>query len=49
MNIWDWVITIIILIAVYFALRTLRKGKAGGCSGACAACPHYCAVRKDRE
>ena len=48
MNVWDWLIVIVILIAVYFAVRTLRKGKSCGCSGGCAACPHRCSAGKDQ-
>ena len=39
MNLFDWLIVIVIGAAVLLAVRSLRK-KKGGCSCGCADCPN---------
>ena len=39
MNVWDIIILLAIAIAVLLGIRSMIKGKAGGCSGRCDGCP----------
>ena len=49
MNIFDWLILLMIAAAVFFAVRTLRNEKKNGCGKTCAGCPHHCAMEKERK
>ena len=53
MNIWDVLILLAVAAAVFFAVRAIRKGNAGGChncsgcSGNCGGCTQHCEKRNE--
>lgn len=55
MNIWDFLILLLVGVMVYFAVRAIRSGKAGSCHDCascnhnCASCAHPCSARKDND
>ena len=49
MNIFDWLILLIIAAAVFFALRSLWGRKNRGCCDSCAGCPYHCARERKQE
>ena len=47
MNIWDWIIILLIAAAVFGAVRNIRNGKRSGCHEGCAGCPYHCEMKKE--
>lgn len=49
MNLWDYVILAAVALAVFFALRTMRRNRKSGCSGGCAECDRACGAPVRRK
>ena len=55
MNVWDILILLVVGAMVFFAVRAIRSGRAGGChdckscSHGCAACAHPCEEHKKAD
>lgn len=45
LNIGTVLVFLLLVIAVFFAVRAIQKGKTGGCGGDCAHCVGSCANR----
>ncbi len=53
MSALDWIIVagiaVLLVLAVIYTVRQVKKGRCIGCSGGCASCPHNCDKKKDNK
>ena len=42
LNIGTVLVFLLLVIAVFFAVRAIQKGKTGGCGGDCSHCASHC-------
>ncbi|MEA4972110.1 MAG: FeoB-associated Cys-rich membrane protein [Candidatus Metalachnospira sp.] len=51
MNIFDWIIIVLVVLCLFFAIRYMIKHKGGCCGGSCSSCSGNCSEcrKKNKE